>query len=385
MTKLLLITTGLYFDPTDTAALLKYETLSDAGFSGLIFCVVYDHKLKDSSIGNFKTISLYLPTFLQGYGSLRGPLRALYYSFFCLWKGIHHRKQYDICVASDTFKTGTLSYLLFKMIRKPYIVEVAGNYIRCFKFDSENNSLLSRAKQAYVKAISPLVLERAAAVKLLYEKQINGLANLKNTSKVNVFHDLIAYDYFRITNIDEKFILSVGHPWHLKGMDVLIKAFNKIQDKIPEYRLHIVGYSPDISEFEPLASTNPNIILSNEGMPFKETADLIMSCSLFALASRTEAMGRVLLEAMASGKPVVASNVDGIPRVVQDDVNGLLFETNNIDELAEKMLTLLSNRTYAEKLIKAGLHTINNQFSRDAYIKSYQSMVMFATEKSQPY
>ena len=376
------ITTGLYFDPMDTATRLRYDTLSSAGYSGITLCVVYDRTLKNSHIGNFSLISLYLPRFLQGYGSIRGILRAFYYFGFCIWKGHSHRQQYDVSIGTDPFKTGFLCYLLFRLTKKPYIVEVAGNYIRSFSVNERNSGFLSKLKQRYVKSVSPFVLERAAAVKLLYESQIDGLATLSDASKINVFHDITAYDQFHKSNIDNKFILSVGHPWHLKGMDVLIKAFNLIQDRIPGYRLHIVGYSPDIDEFEKLAAGNPYIILDNKGLPFEEVASLFMSCSLFVLASRTEAMGRVLLEAMASGKPVIASNIDGIPRIVRHDYNGLLFETENVDELAHKMLALLNDREHTDRLIKAGLRSIQDQFSCESFIRHYQSMVSNAAKNA---
>ena len=375
MTKLLFITAGLYFDPTDTSTRLRYESLSDAGFSGLVLCVVYDHKHSNQRIGNFQLTSLYLPPFFGGYGTVKGLLRALYYSIYSIWKGVRNKNQFDVSVSSDPFKSGLLCYVISKLINKPYIVEVAGNYIRSFAVNGDSGGTFSHLKQIYVKKVSPVVLQNAAAIKLLYEEQIDELATLNDLSKIHVFHDITAYYKFHPSSTDDKFILSVGHPWHLKGMDLLIQAFNKINHKIPDYKLHIVGYSPDKSEFAHLAADNPNIILSNKGMPFDNVVDLFQSCSLFVLASRTEAMGRVLLEAMASAKPVLASRIDGIPRIVDHGKNGLLFEPCNIDELAEKMLLLLTDVAYANKLAQRGLTDTKTKFSSKAFIENYQNMV----------
>ena len=78
-------------------------------------------------------------------------------------------------------------------------------------------------------------------------------------------------------------------------------------------------------------------------------------CSLFVLPSRTEAMGRVLLEAMACKKPIIASNVGGIPEIIKDGYNGLLFESENVDDLAEKIRLVLSNKKYPTMLRNNGI------------------------------
>jgi len=62
-----------------------------------------------------------------------------------------------------------------------------------------------------------------------------------------------------------------------------------------------------------------------------------LACRCFVLPSREEGMGRVLLEAMASAKPVIGANVGGIPALIEDGKNGYLFESEDVDELAKKL------------------------------------------------
>jgi glycosyltransferase involved in cell wall biosynthesis len=78
------------------------------------------------------------------------------------------------------------------------------------------------------------------------------------------------------------------------------------------------------------------------------------SADIFVLPSLEESFGIVLLEAMACRKPVVASNVGGIPFVVADEKTGLLFESNDPEDLAEKIITLLRNRELQENMGRAG-------------------------------
>ncbi len=379
MTKLLFITAGLYFDPTDEATVLRYETLSKGGFSGLIICVVYDRKHSNLHIGNFQLVSLYLPAFLQGYGAIRGLARALYYSMFCLWKGTTHRSQYETSIGSDTFKSGMLCYILSALTKRPYIIEVAGNYIRAYDVSTQDISLVSKIKQAYVKMVSPFTLKHADAIKLLYKTQLDGLATINDLEKVHIFHDTSAFEELQTPDVDEKFILSAGHPWHLKGMDITIRAFNKIQHEIPDYKLCIAGYCTDISEYVKLADSNPQIIFYEKGLESDQMKEKFRTCSLYVLASRSEAMGRVLLEAMASKKPIVASEIDGVPRIIQHEHNGLLFEPENVDELATKILRLIQDKAFAEKLIKQASTDLQTKFSCKQFMTMYADMVTYAT------
>ena len=380
MTTLLTITPGLYFDPTDELTILEYKTLSDAGFSGYVLTVIYDRKHKNQSIGNFDLLALYLPSFLQGYGTIRGLARAAYYSFFCLIKAFQYRYKYDISIGNDSFKTGALCFLIKLIANRPYIIEVAGNYIRSFTVNSTTVSLLDKLKQKFVLAVSPTVLKNASAIKLLYKTQIDGLIKIQEPEKIHVFHDISALERFRPSETDNKTILTVGHPWHIKGMDITIKAFNQVSDKLPEYQLLIVGYCPDPSSYKQLSDSNPNIHLYSEGLPYHELFNLFESCSMFVLASRTEAMGRVLLEAMASKKPIIASAVDGIPRIIQDGSNGLLIEPENVGQLAEKMLLLAKNTEYASQLAHKAYEDVHSRFSVNVYITNYQELIKYALE-----
>jgi glycosyltransferase involved in cell wall biosynthesis len=115
-------------------------------------------------------------------------------------------------------------------------------------------------------------------------------------------------------------------------------------------------------------------------VPYKDVIPLFAGCSLYVLASRTEAMGRVLLEAMACRKPVIASNVGGVPYVIEDGYNGLLFEKENVDDLAEKIKLVLSDNELAEKLAENGYMYVRKNLSEKNYINNYKNMINFLIE-----
>jgi len=76
-----------------------------------------------------------------------------------------------------------------------------------------------------------------------------------------------------------------------------------------------------------------------------------------------EALGLVILEAMASGTPVVASNIGGIPTAIKDGETGLLFEPGNEEDMKDNIKKLLENPELSETLSKNALETVKRNFA----------------------
>jgi glycosyltransferase involved in cell wall biosynthesis len=113
------------------------------------------------------------------------------------------------------------------------------------------------------------------------------------TGRTSVFHEFTALRTIPQTEAGERYILFLGFPWLLKGVDILIQAFNRISARHPDVRLRIVGHCPDRTLFEALAAGNPRVSLER-AVPREQAMALMAGCSLFVLPSRSEAMGRVL-------------------------------------------------------------------------------------------
>ena len=283
-------------------------------------------------------------------------------------------------ISGNPLLTGLCALIIAKLTGAKSIIEVNGNFESAFKYGRLGESeigITDKVKEKISAYLIKFTTKRADIVKLLYEKQLNFLKNDKrNNNNFCTFPNFTPIQPFLIKKIkNKKYILLVGFPWFLKGVDILIKAFNKISEQFPEYKLKIVGYCPEErSYYENLAKKNSQIELCN-AVAHKEIISLMTECSLFILASRTEAMGRVLLEAMASKKPIIASNVDGIPTVIKDGFNGLLFEKENVDDLADKIRTILSDKKLAERLAENGFDYVQQNLSEECYIENYNSMI----------
>lgn len=138
--------------------------------------------------------------------------------------------------------------------------------------------------------------------------------------------------------------LYVGRLAHEKRVDLLRALF----DQIPDLRLAIVGDGPARKELEAhFSGTHTRFTGMLRG---RRLARAYASAELFICPSPTETFGNVILEAMASGTPVLAAAAGGPLDLIQSGENGLLFERDNARDLGEKGALLLSHRALAESL-----------------------------------
>jgi glycosyltransferase involved in cell wall biosynthesis len=94
----------------------------------------------------------------------------------------------------------------------------------------------------------------------------------------------------------------------------------------------------------------------------------------FALSSRREGLPNVLLEAMALEVPVVATRVNGVPRLIQDGRNGLLVEPGDADALATALFALIRNPGLRDLFRAAGRRTVEGRFSFPARMQKLKQI-----------
>ena len=135
--------------------------------------------------------------------------------------------------------------------------------------------------------------------------------------------------------------------WHepKNGIEYLIKAVPFVIREIPN-AIFIIGGSGILRKHhEKLAKklrVNQHVLFVGH-IPAEELSLYYAACDVFVIPSIVEAFGLVTVEAMACGKPVVGTNVGGIPDTIEDGVNGFLVEPRNPREIADKIVTLLQD------------------------------------------
>ena len=150
-----------------------------------------------------------------------------------------------------------------------------------------------------------------------------------------------------------KLILFVGRLDPRKGLDRLISAFRIIKERIPSSYLIVVGVgNRDIYRKMVPHKMRESVIFKGYVPPCL-LPGYYASCDLYVSpATGGETFGIVLLEAMASGIPVIGSNIPGYNEVIKDGENGMLFNPSFPSDIASKSLILLENREIREKMIK---------------------------------
>jgi glycosyltransferase involved in cell wall biosynthesis len=100
-----------------------------------------------------------------------------------------------------------------------------------------------------------------------------------------------------------------------------------------------------------------------------ELVDAYHAADIFVLASHCEPFGIVILEAWASKIPVIATNAGGVPYFVDNEINGLLFEPQDLQGLVNCLVKLIENDDYRSKIALAGFEKVNKEFDWDVIVK----------------
>ena len=179
-----------------------------------------------------------------------------------------------------------------------------------------------------------------------------------------------------------KAILFIGRLIDWKGTEYLIKALPKILETYPGTKLLLVGSGPQKRRLVTLSGslgiTNTVLFIGEVGQEelpkFYSLATVFVLPSIVNDKGETEGLGVVLLEAMACGVPVIGSNVGGIPDIISDGETGLLATPKDPDDLARKIIRLLSDETLRKSVIENAFSLIRNNFSWDVIADKFETL-----------
>jgi len=159
-------------------------------------------------------------------------------------------------------------------------------------------------------------------------------------------------------------VLFVGVLERYKNVDGLASAWRQAAPRIPDAKLRLVGSGTLRPVVEQLVRDLPTQVSWVERLSQDEVSEALDEATVLVLPSRSEGMGRVIIEAFCRARPVVASRVGGIPDLVVHDVNGLLVEPGDTEGLADALVRVLSDRDLAQRLASnaqasSGLWTVS--------------------------
>lgn len=188
---------------------------------------------------------------------------------------------------------------------------------------------------------------------------------------------------------EENALFSVGRLDPIKGFDTLVEACALLEKSGVSFQCDIVG---DGEQVDALSQRIWQLGLGSRihllgAMPSEEVETKLRRSSVFVLACRRTPEGNMdgipvaLMEAMASGIPVVSTRVSGIPELVIDEVNGLLVDPEDPNQLARAMKRLLDDPLLRARLGAAGRNKVRNDFNAETETKKLLRLFTQVAEK----
>ena len=157
-----------------------------------------------------------------------------------------------------------------------------------------------------------------------------------------------------------KYILFAGTLYHRKGFDTLIKAFSKVANEYKDWKVILAGNPKEQKDKEVMLKLPIQLGIKKQieypGWVVGEQKErLFRNASIFCLASSAEGFPMAVLDAWAYGIPVVCTPVGGLPDIVKNGENALIFEYGNVDILAIQLKKLMSDEILRKKIEKQSI------------------------------
>lgn len=166
----------------------------------------------------------------------------------------------------------------------------------------------------------------------------------------------------------------VGSLYPVKGHRHLFDAFRSVLKLQPKTKLLVVGQG----DLEPSLKQQAFDLGIDHAVSFlglrNDVPNILAALDLFVLPSLSEGLSVALLEAMSTGVPVVASRVGGNPEIVQDGQTGLLVSPENAQELADRILEMITHREKAKLFGERGRERVSQNFTTARMLGHYQDL-----------
>jgi len=226
--------------------------------------------------------------------------------------------------------------------------------------------------------------DKVVAVSEIVKKDILKYDGLRE-DKVMIIHNGI--DTERLLNIDGNVIRSefnissdvpvigtIGRLTFQKGQKYLIEAVSKIKEKFPSIMLLIVGDGPIKDELQNYSKTlglNKHVIFTGSR---RDIPPLLAAMDIFVLPSLWEGLPNALLEAMASGKTIIATDIPPIREIINNEKIGILVPARDSKAMASSIELLLNDKTSAETFCKSAQERAFSDFNITTTVDKYTNL-----------
>ena len=166
----------------------------------------------------------------------------------------------------------------------------------------------------------------------------------------------------------------IGRIQRVKRIDLLLEAFSQISKVYPSTRLVIVGdgeAKPQLESYAVALGVSNKIIWTGFR---RDIPRILAALDVYVQTSSNEGLSLSILEAMAAGKPIIATDVGGNSEIIRNEVTGLLLANGSVDEIVKAASNLLNHPKLMEHIALAGLKLVQNEFSLNSMVAGYRHL-----------
>jgi len=268
---------------------------------------------------------------------------------------LFEKNKYNLIVAQTPFITGLVGYKLKKKFGAKLLVHFHGDFW-------QNRNWLKERKQNFIfLLISKFVVSKADGIRVMSQGQKEKLK--KFSSKIRVISTPVDLEKYNRSDLgrginDKKIVLHVGRYDKSKDFGTLNKSWHLVKEKMPGVEFIQIGGGDEAKD-----KLNELEVLVQPQIDHKSLINFYYSADVIVSSSTSESFGKVLVEANACGKPVVATATTGAKEIIQDGYNGFLVPIGDTQALANKILYLLNNPNKAKEMGENGKKLVREKFS----------------------
>lgn len=275
------------------------------------------------------------------------------------------RQNYDIVHAHGAVHTGYATVRACSSLRAKSVVTVHGSDIMYY---SELNKSM-RQISGYILSNADLLIAASEVLKRSVNSK-NPNSNVKQLyTGIDFSRFTTAHTHRRIESEERFRFIFVGNILESKGVFDLLEASRELRTRGYSCELSFCGTGNDLhrlmSKAQKLGLDNVSFLgaVGNDQLP-----QILAQHDVLVLPSHREGLGHVLIEALAVGRPVVGSNVGGIPEVISEGINGFLFTAGDVKDLVAAMVrSMVSFSTFDPEVLRK---TVFDKFDIDTNAKT---------------
>lgn len=291
-----------------------------------------------------------------------------------LWRLIH-KERFDV-VESFTYDSNILALPIACLAGVPARIATHHGVIEGFPgwIERIHVWLMNAGVASVLVSVSGKTLEQALRAGVRPERNLvipNGIPpmTIGSVDRLAVRHNIGIEDGGAL-------LLSVGRLVYQKGHEYLVQAMPRVLNRFPATTAVICGEGalrPDLeTQISDLGLNGRVKLLGNQN----DIGKFLASADVFVLPSRWEGLPVALLEAMAAGLPVVATRVEGVDEVVEDERQGLLVPPEDSDAVASALLQLIGDEGLRRQIGEAGRERVASLYTLDIMCDHYLSLML---------